>query len=688
MTPQRLVIRGLEGCALALVIGCSGGIAREGAVGPGEADAPDADRPRAGTAGSSIGAAGTTGARDPVARDPGPGMDSSAQPEPGPDDACGQPSADLAPLFSAPLASTPIVERRADGVIVTRGAGRVRGRHELEGTYSPFGPLYFENRSYGFVIEDAVAAGGGTIEFTYLPEAPVSTNGAQTNFRYFKIYGDGNVFHSNVTMEQVTLQELVYTVDRNAREGRPLEPGDVLEFEFGVFIAGNGGGDPGAIEGRTAYYTDSFRYVVGEGGLTPRSDDSSGQLGPDDDHRLAGTTTIPWIYAEPELYFSQMALNMQPEHVQAFLRGRRLFHTDFGSGEHSEDGNPVWSEQAGKLGPLSSAPSCTSCHERDGRGQPPAPGGEIESMVVKLYGGGELGDQLQRQEGRAVLDRYEQHEVMLADGTAMPLQKPVFALTGTADAALAPSIRVARQNPGVGLLEAIPEAQILARADEGDCNRDGVTGRARRVADPADGSRMLLGRFGWKAEKVSVAHQVADALQADHGVSNPLFPEPGGSAELEASDFDDLVTYAQLLALPARRNASDPQVQRGEALFTQIGCVRCHAPDATTGSDHPLVELRDQQIHPYTDLLLHDMGEDLADGSGTPEASEWRTPPLWGLGLIETVSGHGRLLHDGRAQSPLEAVLWHGGEAAFARAAVIELGAEDREALLAFLQSL
>jgi CxxC motif-containing protein (DUF1111 family) len=674
--------------AVAALLGCSGGIEANGKLEPGATPALDPDHASPSAAGRDGAAAGSWSLppTDPDARPTmDPGAAGAPAAEPG---ACAPSSARPAPLFAPPASATPIVERREDGTIVTRGAGRVRGRHELEGTYSPFGPLYFENRSYGFVIEDSVAAGGGEIRFTYLPEAPVSTNGAQTNFRYFKIYGDGNVFHSNVTMERVTLQELVYTVDHNSREGRPLATGDVLEFEFGIFIAGNAAGDPGAIEGRNSYYTDTFRYRVGEGGLTARNDDTSGTPGPSDDTRLAGDTTIPWIYAEPELYFSQMALNMQPEHVQAFLRGRRLFHTDFGSGEHSEEGNPVWGAQAGKLGPLSSAPRCASCHERDGRGQPPAPGAELLSMVVKLYGGSELGDQLQLQEGRARLERYEQHEVVLADGTAVMLERPLFAFEGADGAALSPSIRVARQNPGVGLLEAIPEAQILARADEGDCNRDNVTGRARLVADPDGGAGMRLGRFGWKAEKVSVAHQVADALQADHGVSTRLFPEPDGSAELDDADFGDLVTYAQLLALPARRDADDPQVQRGYALFREIGCVLCHAPDATTGPDHPLVELRDQAIHPYSDLLLHDMGEDLADGSGTAEASEWRTPPLWGLGLIETVSGHGRLLHDGRAQTPLHAVLWHGGEATFAREAVIALSSEDREALLAFLQSL
>jgi CxxC motif-containing protein (DUF1111 family) len=674
--------------AMAALLGCSGGIEANDRLEPGGSPVADGDRAGSSAAGRD---GATAGSRNlpPSGPDATPDMDPGAAGAPAAEPGtCSPSNASPVPLFATPAPAPPIVERRADGTIVTRGAGRVRGRHELEGTYSPFGPLYFENRSYGFTIEDSVAAGGGEIRFTYLPEAPVSTNGAQTNFRYFKIYGDGNVFHSNVTMERVTLQELVYTVDSNSREGRPLATGDVLEFEFGIFIAGNAAGDPGAIEGRNSYYTDTFRYRVGQGGLTAHNDDTSGTPGPGDDARLAGDTTIPWIYAEPELYFSQMALNMQPEHVQAFLRGRRLFHTDFGSGEHSEDGNPVFDAQAGKLGPLSSAPRCASCHERDGRGQPPAPGQTLASMVVKLYGGGELGDQLQQQEGEARLERYEQHEVELADGTVVMLERPLFTFEGADGAALSPSIRVARQNPGVGLLEAIPEAQILARADEGDCNLDGVTGRARLVPDPDGGERMRLGRFGWKAEKVSVAHQVADALQADHGVSTRLFPEPDGSAELDDADFGDLVTYAQLLALPARRDADDPHVQRGQTLFTQIGCVRCHAPDATTGTDHPLVELRDQEIHPYTDLLLHDMGEDLADGSGSAEAREWRTAPLWGLGLIETVSGHGRLLHDGRAQSPLHAVLWHGGEAAFARAAVIELSAEDREALLAFLQSL
>jgi CxxC motif-containing protein (DUF1111 family) len=598
--------------------------------------------------------------------------------EPG-DIGCAPPN--VAPLFGEARDVRPTVQQRADGVIVTRGAGRVRGRHELEGSFSAFGPGYFENRSYAFVIEDTIAAGGTTIEFTYLPETDVSANGPGTNFRHWKIFGEGNVFHSNVTMEEKSPRELVYTATRHGRENRPMRKGDLLEFEFGIFIAGNAAADPNPIEGRNSYYSDTFRYRVGEGGLSPNNQDTSGEPGPEPAARLAGDTTIPWIYAEPELYFSQMALNMQPEHVQAFLRGRRLFHTDFGTGAHSEPGNDAFPAQANKLGPLFSARNCVSCHERDGRSQPPAPGMPITTMAVKLYAPAALGNQLQEQEGQAVLERYLERTVELADGSAVTLQQPAFGFRNVAMPELAPSIRVARQLPGVGLLEAILERDLLARADPEDCNGDGISGRAQLV----DGQ---LGRIGWKAEKVSVAHQVADALLADMGVTSPPLPEADGNSELAASDFDDLVTYTRLLALPARRDVTDPVVQRGEALFSQIGCVNCHVTEHRTGNTHPFVELHDQTIRPYTDLLLHDMGDDLADGSGTEQASEWRTPPLWGLGLIETVSGHGRLLHDGRARSPIEAVLWHGGEAAFAREAVKKLPMGDREALAKFLRSL
>jgi CxxC motif-containing protein (DUF1111 family) len=249
------------------------------------------------------------------------------------------------------------------------------------------------------------------------------------------------------------------------------------------------------------------------------------------------------------------------------------------------------------------------------------------------------------------------------------------------------SARIARKLVGMGLLEAISEEAILARADELDCNQDGISGRPMYVNDPVTGEARL-GRIGWKAEKISVMHQVADALEADLGVTTSIIPGPGGEAELSDDDVLDLTTYMRLLGAPPRRNETDPQIVQGEAIFNTVGCANCHAPAVTTGNTHPFLELRNQPIHPYSDLLLHDMGENLADNSGQPTASEWRTPPLWGVGLLGTVSSHTGLLHDGRAASVLEAVLWHGGEAQAVRDAVVALSAAERDALVAFVGSL
>jgi CxxC motif-containing protein (DUF1111 family) len=602
-------------------------------------------------------------------------------PNPGPG-TCEDPKWSYTALHS-PTPQRPIVERRPDGVIVTHAAGRVRQRHELEGTYNTFGPHYFENRSYGFTIEDEVAAGRSRLKVTYRPEAPVSTYGPGTNFRTWKVYGDGNVFHSNGGMTQLGPQLLEAEVTRNARDQRELRVGDIFEVEFGIFIAGQNDGDPDAIEGRTSYYTDTFRYRVGVGGLSPENRDPSGILGPGEEGRSGGDGTIPYIYAEPETYFSQMMLNMQEENVQAFLEGRRLFHTRFDDGDHSENGNPIFSEQAGKLGPLFNVTACVDCHEHDGRGRPADVGQPLESMVLKLYGHPTFGNQLQNQEGRGVISRYETRSVELADGTTVELRRPVVEVPGQS---MAFSARIARQFVGMGLLEAIAEEDLLGRADPLDCNADGISGRPQLISEPGTGI-MRVGRYGWRAEKVSVAHQVADALEADLGVTSPMMPGQEG-AELGNSDFEKLVRYVSLTAVPPRRDLEDPEVQRGEQLFQQLGCVACHVPEARTGDRHPLVEVQHQTIRPYTDLLLHDLGPGLADDSRGEDAQEWRTPPLWGIGLVETVSGELHLLHDGRARSFPEAVLWHGGEAQGPRDRFAALSAADRALVVRFLGSL
>jgi CxxC motif-containing protein (DUF1111 family) len=214
----------------------------------------------------------------------------------------------------------------------------------------------------------------------------------------------------------------------------------------------------------------------------------------------------------------------------------------------------------------------------------------------------------------------------------------------------------------------------------------------------------VLGRFGWKANQPSIEQQSAGAFLGDIGLTSPLFPEQnctavqeacraaptGGDPEVDQEKIDAVTFYARYLAVPARRDADDSTVRHGEALFAAIGCASCHFTTLVTGDLDDAPALSAQRIHPYTDLLLHDMGTDLADDRPDYEADgrEWRTPPLWGLGLIATVNRHTLLLHDGRARGVAEAILWHGGEGETARETFRNLPREDRAALVRFLESL
>jgi CxxC motif-containing protein (DUF1111 family) len=484
----------------------------------------------------------------------------------------------------------------------------------------------------------------------------------------------------------------------NNRTQQPIKAGDLFEFEFGIFI------DHGVIQpagSRTNYYTDTYRYQVGKGGVTSNNPDpysgGKGILGPVPAAQQGGDTTNVWPYYMPQSQFGQIALNVQHENIQHVLDGRRLFHTDFVTGVHSEPGNPVFTEQMGKAGPVNVATSCESCHINNGPGELlKGPLSATSSMAIKFYNAGPLGNQLELQTGSASVVSTSTKTVMLADGTSVTLSKPKIGVTltngGTPPAF---SARIARKVIGMGLLEAIDEHTILAHADPKNCNGTGISGRANFVKDPVSGA-LRVGRFGWKAEKVSVQHQIAEALLDDMGVGTTLFPD-NGKVELADADLSHLVSYMRLVSVPGQRTHDDPQVMRGETLFKTVGCMNCHVTDVVTGPNHPFVELRNQDIKPYTDLLLHDMGPDLADDSGVkyvddpsapPADSEWRTPPLWGTGLITTINGHGGLLHDGRAANPLEAILWHGGEAEAIKQKVIQLPAADRADLLAFIGSL
>ncbi|MEN2504572.1 di-heme oxidoredictase family protein [Stutzerimonas stutzeri] len=383
------------------------------------------------------------------------------------------------------------------------------------------------------------------------------------------------------------------------------------------------------------------------------------------------------------------------------------------------------------LGPLLNTNACQNCHIKDGRGHPPAPdatsavsmlvrlsipAGPEHAEVVRERGiapepsyGGQLQDMAipgVAPEGKVRL-RYSTEQVRFADGTEVELRRPEIELNDLAYGDMHPetrmSLRIAPPMIGLGLLEAIPEEALLANADADDRNRDGISGRPNRVFDQTT-RQTVIGRFGWKAGQPSLNQQNADAFFNDMGLSTSLLSgssctdrqtecramPDGGEPEVSDNILAQVLFYTRNLGVPARRNVGDPQVLAGKTLFHRAGCQSCHVPQFTTAADAAEPELANQLIRPYTDLLLHDMGEGLADDRAEFEANgrEWRTPPLWGIGLTQAVSGHTQFLHDGRARNLLEAILWHGGEAEKARQIVLGYDQNERTALLSFLESL
>lgn len=385
------------------------------------------------------------------------------------------------------------------------------------------------------------------------------------------------------------------------------------------------------------------------------------------------------------------------------------------------------------LGPLFNANACQNCHIKDGRGQVPHGDEPAVSLFLRLsrptpanpdeqtrqilrthgvipdpvYGG-----QLQNfaipgatPEGQMQVS-YTEHNVALADGTQVALRTPEYRIVSPGYGALADDLlispRLAPPMIGLGLLEAIPDADILALADPDDHNGDGISGRPNRVWDVVR-QKTVLGRFGWKAGKPDVRQQSSGAFAGDMGLTTPLHPHTdctpsqacdrfphGGEPEVSEKIENFVHFYATSLAVPARRDMDQTAVQSGAQVFNALGCASCHTPRQMTGEVDGRPDLSRQEIWPYTDLLLHDMGDGLADHRPEFEATgrEWRTPALWGIGLTQRVNPKATFLHDGRARTLLEAILWHGGEAQAARDKVTQLSTREREALLAFLNSL
>lgn len=456
---------------------------------------------------------------------------------------------------------------------------------------------------------------------------------------------------------------------------------------------------------------------------TTSSPTTSSAALPDLDPRQGGMTTA---FDDTETAFARAARNLSPAQLRVFSDGKELFESDF-----SPDGA---GDTLPGLGPRFDAVSCSSCHVNDGRSRGPSGDGSLPTgMIVRLEPGtAPWGPQLQARTldgpGDAVTTvRYEELEGTYADGTPYSLRAPTYEIAAEASGPLPHDTRVGvRTAPpliGLGLLEGIPRAELQDRADPDDMNEDGVAGRIGEAWVPWL-DQPVFGRFGWQASAADVEHQLALALIHDMNVTTAWFPAeacdttpgdetacprpegpatagwtvdgwtgepladpPVSTTELGDRDLFTLTIYSRLLAVPALRDPDDLTVRRGRSLFEQVGCASCHTGGHTT-DETEISGLSGQLIDPGTDLLLYDMGEGLADRTvgGEIVSSRWRTAPLWGLGLADTVLGEpATYLHDGRARSIEEAILWHGGDAGASQEQFRELPEEDRDALLTYL---
>jgi CxxC motif-containing protein (DUF1111 family) len=413
--------------------------------------------------------------------------------------------------------------------------------------------------------------------------------------------------------------------------------------------------------------------------------------------------------------FTFPAANLSGQERAAFFSGNAFFNqawVEAPSSTMARDG----------LGPTFNARSCSTCHFKDGRGRPPSDGEALESMLFRLSVAGEPGEaptpdptyggQLQpfgiasvSGEGDVRIS-YSDRVVEYADGGLVVLRVPAYELVdlafGEPEQSLLISPRVAPHMIGLGLLEAIPLERLEELSDPDDVNHDGISGRINRVWDVSS-QEVSAGRFGWKAEQPTVAQQSAGAFLGDMGITTAMFPDEdcpapqrdcaaaqsGGEPECSETILERVVFYARVIAPPARAAWDGEELLLGKTLFSDLGCAECHVPSHTTG-EVDIPQLSAQDIWPYTDLLLHDMGEQLSDERPSFAASgaEWRTPPLWGIGRFDAVNGHTLLLHDGRARGVEEAIVWHAGEALESRRAFLALSGAEREALVAFVESL
>lgn len=465
------------------------------------------------------------------------------------------------------------------------------------------------------------------------------------------------------------------------------------------------------------YYQSKIKPLSGYGEDWAALD----ELKTKDPKALSGGDLTHFMFGD--ISFESEAANLPWQLSALFDAGDGVFERPFSPAVASG-----YRDDADGVGPLFNQESCEGCHIADGRAAPPTqPGQALEGLLFRVsvpgtdpHGGpnphpvygGQLADKAipGHKPEISLQITYEEVVGQYADGTEYRLQKPIYTFPEQNygplgdDAMVSP--RIAPFMIGMGLLDAITEADMLAYADPEDKDGDGISGKANKVWS-VEFNKYMLGKYGWKAETPTLNHQGMDAAVNDMGITNPLFPAQNCTAgqvdclaalegttnapyEMTEAQMDQVTTYLEFLGVPGRDYLDNPDVVRGEKLFKDTGCESCHRETFVTGTEQRQRRLHNQTIHPYTDLLLHDMGPELADHRPSFDADgyEWRTPPLWGIGMVETVNGHTRFLHDGRARNLEEAILWHGGEAEMTKQRFTQLAKNDREAIVKFLKSL
>jgi len=624
-------------------------------------------------------------------------------------------------------------------------AGRFRDRHPNEQRYDHYVDTYFAGPTFDLTLIDH----GDALDVTIAPQPSMEVEAV--DFKTYECFGSGMggalpsptpLCFTPPALAAVGVRATAAGETFKARVDQ-LAYGQLVDFEL-TFV-----------RSRT-YYSEWFQYFVGSGRLQPKVQHPWAHA--------AGDQSVTDVTVD-EFGYAQHVPNITPAQLSDFIRGKVLFEADFESllgynpsttfdcargakpgtkvptivtapppSPLFKAGNAYSNPALAQLvRPGYTASSCFTCHHLDGKGPPPDENG-MGAMLLKLFSvrgehsepdpvyGSVLDPRAAKggtPEVRASVT-WQTIDGKFADGTPYALRKPLLALDGLRDGPLAPETRVSARIPrpvfGLGFLEAVPAQTLLALADPEDANQDGISGRANFIPDPATGEP-TLGRFGWKSGTTSLKEQAALAFVNDIGITSPLYPkhrcgplQPGcletvkdAAVQLAASDLDHLESYLRELSVPPRRNYADPQAIEGKQLFVDSGCSSCHVPNLVTGSDYEIAELRNLNIQPFTDLLLHDMGDGLADDAAVEEGSatghEWRTCPLWGNGTGAAVmypaidafdpNGHppvgGVYLHDGRARSISEAILWHGGEAQPMRDSFIAMPAAARAALVAYV---